>query len=151
MFIHQYNVRRCCTTSASRLNVILQYGMRVIPPVHVPPLRISPGEFPLTENLINRKHRLHRLSFSMPQYKERYLNHTNLLKKTIFIRKSNYYSIKLNLSTTDSKSTWKTSNHVIKPNRPFPPIKGAVAEIWVKMLYFFVFFFIVKNLSLRSG
>ena len=33
----------------------------------------------------------------------------------------------------------------------FPPFKGAVAEIWVKMLYFFVFFFIGENLSLGSG
>ena len=30
-------------------------------------------------------------------------------------------------------------------------VKGAVAEILVKMLYFFVFFFIGENLSLRSN
>ena len=59
----------------------------------------------------------------MPQYKESYMNHSKLLKKTIFIAKSNYYSNKLNLSNGDTKSTWKTLNHVIKPNRKFPTIK----------------------------
>ena len=30
-------------------------------------------------------------------------------------------------------------------------IKGSVAQIWVEMSYFFVFFFIDENLSLGSG
>ena len=58
----------------------------------------------------------------MPQYKERYRNHTKLLKKTIFIAKSNYYSNNINLSNGDSKSTWKTLNHVMKPHRNYPTI-----------------------------
>ena len=49
--------------------------------------------------------------------------HTKLLWKIIFIAKSNYISNKLNLSNGDSKSTWKTLNHVIKPNRKFPTIR----------------------------
>ena len=59
----------------------------------------------------------------MSQYRERYMNHTKLLNKTILITKSIYYSNKLNLSIGDYKSTWKILNHVIKPNRKFPTIK----------------------------
>ena len=42
------------------------------------------------------------------------MNHTKLLKKTIIIAKSNFYSDKLILSNGDSKSKWKTLNHVRK-------------------------------------
>ena len=75
------------------------------------------------KNLISEKHRLHRLSVSMPQYNEKYMSHIKLLKKTFFIAKSSYYSNKLNLSNCVCKSTWETLNHVIKPNRKFPTIK----------------------------
>ena len=59
---------------------------------------ISPWMTDYIKSLINEKHRLHRLSVSMPQYKESYMNHSKLLKKTIFIANSNYYSNKLILS-----------------------------------------------------
>ena len=59
----------------------------------------------------------------MPQYKQRYINHTKLLTKTILNAKSNNYLKKLNLPNNDSKSTWKTLNHVTKPNRKFPTLK----------------------------
>ena len=75
------------------------------------------------KNIISEKNRLDRLLVFMPQYKEINMNHTKLLEKTIFIAKSNYYSNTINLSNGDSKSTWKTSNHVIKPKRKFPTIK----------------------------
>ena len=83
----------------------------------------SPWMTDYIKNLINEKHRLYRLSLSMPQYKESYINHAKLLKKTIFLAKSNYYSIKLNHANNDSKSTWKTLNQIIQPNRKPPTIK----------------------------
>ena len=59
----------------------------------------------------------------MPQFEERYINHTKLLKKAIFLAKSKFSSIELNLSKGRSKSTWKTLTHIVKPNRMFRTIK----------------------------
>ena len=74
-------------------------------------------------NLINEKPMLYRLSISIPQCKESYMNHTQLLEKTIFLRKSNYYSLKLNHANNDSKLTWKTLNRKIQPIYKLPTIK----------------------------
>ena len=75
------------------------------------------------EKLISGKHRLYRLSISMPQHEESFMNLINLIKKTIFIAKSNYYSKKLNHVNNYSKSTWKTLNQIVQPYHKLPTIK----------------------------
>ena len=68
----------------------------------------SPWMRDYIENILSEKHWLHRLSVSIPQYEQIYVNHTKLMKKTIFIAKSITFQIKLHISNDDSKSTWKT-------------------------------------------
>ena len=55
----------------------------------------SPWMTDYIKNLINEIQRLYRPSISMPQNKERYINHTKFLEKTIFHAKSNHYTNKM--------------------------------------------------------
>ena len=82
----------------------------------------SPWMIDYIKDLISEKLRLHLLSASLPQYKESCNSLAELLNKTIFIANSNYHSSKINPSNGDSKSTWKTLNHIIRPNRKFLPL-----------------------------
>lgn len=64
---------------------------------------------------INEKHRLYRLSRENPMYNDSYKSYRNTLCNNIKRAKLNYYKNKFD-GNSDTKSTWKSINAILKPN-----------------------------------
>ena len=71
---------------------------------------------------IDHKHKLYKCSRNNPSIFNQYKRYNNMLKCIIKSCKTNYYQKKFDLSSKNTKDTWKTINSLIKPKVGKNPI-----------------------------